>query len=157
MKTKTTLLGMALMAFMLFSTSCSDDTEDKVEEVLGVTFTVNITGGETYKSTTGNGKMDANTFVITSDHGDKEVFLYISKFAEGTYTFDDTLNHATFTYAKSDPSKIYNSLESKQSYVKITKIHTDGVKFDGEFQFACMDANNNTEVITGSWINLSKK
>lgn len=157
MKTKIKFLGLALLSFIIISTSCSKATDDKIEEVAGPIFTVNVSGGDTYKSTTGYGKMVASEFVITSDKGEKEIYLYIKKFEKGNFTFDDLLNHATFSFEKGDVSKIYTATPNKQNFVKITKIHTDGKTFDGEFNISCIDASGDIKVITGAWINLVKK
>ncbi len=156
MKTKIKFLGIALLGLLIFSTSCEKE-EEIVEEILGVTFTVSVTGDDVYKSATAQGKMIGNSFVIESDKSDKEIKLYIPKFEKGTYYFDDTLNYATYTYHKEDPAKIYNSEESSAFYIKITNIHSDGVKFDGEFSFTARDANNDVKIVSGAWINVSKK
>ena len=156
---KIRFLGLALFSFIIIASSCSKETNEKIEETVGPLFTVNIAGtdGESYKSTTGYGKMVGNHFVITSDKGDKEVFLYIKKFEKGKYTFDDTLNYASFSFDKGNPSKIYKSVISKDSYVEIKYIHSDGKTFDGEFSFTCSDSNQSIKMISGEWINLVKK
>ncbi len=156
MKTKIKFLGLALLGLLIFSTSCEKE-EEIVEEILGVKFTVSVTGDDTYTSATAQGKIIGNSFVIESDKSDKEIKLYIPKFEEGTYYFDDSLNYATFTYHKEDPAKIYNSSKSNAFFIKIVRIHSDGVKFDGEYSFTALDANNDVKIISGAWINVSKK
>jgi hypothetical protein len=138
--------------------SCSKNTDDAIEEeLLGIKFEVTVTGDNGFSSTTGYGRMDGNNFVITSDKGDMEIFLYVKEFKKGDYYFNDTSNHATFTYHKEDIPKIFTSTETKDNYVKITNVHTDGVKFDGKFSFMCVDKDNNIKNVSGSWINLPKK
>jgi len=153
---KIKFLGLALFSFIIIASSCSKETNEKIEETVGPLFTVNIAGndGESYKSTTGYGKMEGNHFVITSDKGDKEIFLYIKKFEKGKYTFDDSLNYATFSFDKSDASKIYKSEISKDAYIEIKYIHSDGKTFDGKFSFTCFDSNQDSQTISGEWINL---
>ena len=157
MNNKIKFLGLALLSFIIISTSCSKNTDDKIEEVLGPIFTINIDGGDTYKSTTGHGQMAAGNFLITSDKGDKEIFLTIKIFEKGKYKFDDLVNNATFSFDKSDPTKIYTAAKSSSDWVEITKIHTDNSTFDGKFNFTCMNASGDIKVISGSWVNLEKK
>jgi hypothetical protein len=137
--------------------SCSKDTEDAIEEELGVKFEVTVAGDNGFSSTTGYGKMDGNNFVITSDKGDMQIFLYVKEYKKGDYYFDDKTNNATFTYHKEDASKIFTSTETKDNYIKITNIHSDGGLFDGKFSFMCMDKDSNIKNVSGSWINLPKK
>jgi len=157
MNNKIKFLGLALLSFIIISTSCSKKTDDKIEEVLGPIFTVSIAGGDNYKSTTGHGQMVAGKFLITSDKADKEIFLFIKKFEKGKYKFDDLVNNATFTMDKSDPTKIFTSVKSASDWVEITKIHTDNTTFDGKFSFTCQNAAGDAKVITGTWVNLKKK
>jgi len=157
MNKKLTFLGLALMGLLIFAASCSKKTTDAVEEELGTKFVVTVKGDDGFTSTTGYGKMENGNFVITSDHGDMEIYLYVEKFEKGDYYFDNKTNHATFTYHKEDASKIFTSSETHDNYVKITNIHTDGGKFDGKFSFLCTDKDNNVKEVSGSWINLPKK
>ncbi len=156
---KIKLLGVALLGFILIASSCSKKTDDKIEEAIGVTFTINIAGsnGDSYKAATAHGEMKDGHFVITSDHGDKEIYLYIDKFEKGKYNFSDTLNKATYSYEKSDPSKIYKSTGDAKDFVEITKIHSDNKTFDGKFEFTCSNSANDILFISGSWINVVKK
>jgi len=81
----------------------------------------------------------------------------IKKFEKGKYKFDDVVNNATFTFDKSDPTKIYTSVKSVDDWVEITKIHTDNKTFDGKFSLTCQNAAGDAKVITGNWLNLKKK
>jgi hypothetical protein len=157
MNTKIKLLGLALLSIFIMTVSCSKKTDDAILEELGTEFVVTVSGDNGFTSTTGYGKMDGNKFVITSDHGDMEITLNVTEYKKGDYYFDNKSNNATFTYHKDDASKIYTSTETKDNYIKITNIHTDGGKFDGKFKFMCMDKNSNIKNVSGSWVNLPKK
>ena len=156
MKTKIGFIGLALLGMLIISTSCKKE-EDKVEETIGISFAVTTSDGVNWTTSSVTAKMEGNSFVIKAVKDNKEVVLTIKDFSKGTYRFDDTENHATYTPDNSNAANLYTSSESTDNYVEITNIHTDGVKFDGKFSFLAIDTNMNVVTVSGSWINVPKQ
>ena len=155
MKTRIQLLGLVLFGMLIIGTSCKKE-EEKVEESLGIKFTVTTSDGGSWTASSSTGKMEGSSFVIKASKDNKEVVLTIKEFAKGTFEFDDTANHATYTPDKTDTAKLYNSSEAADNYVKITNIHSDGSRCDGKFSFLATDSNLDVITVSGSWINVSK-
>lgn len=153
MNTKIKFLGLALFGMLIISTSCKKE-EEIIEESFGVIFTVS--GNDSWDTNTATAEMTGTSLVIKTSKDKKEIVLTIKDFAKGKYYFDDEANFAKYTSDNTDASKWYLSTISHDNFIEIINIHSDGIKFDGKFSFLGIDANDNVQTITGSWINVSK-
>ena len=156
MKTTIKFFGMALLGMLLIGTSCKKE-EEKIEESLGITFTVATSDGDSWSASTTTAKMEGSSFAIKASKDHKEIVLTIKEFAKGKYSFDDIENHAAYTPDQTDATKLYSSTNNVDNYIEIINIHSDGSRCDGKFSFLAMDTNTEILTISGSWINVSKQ
>ncbi len=153
MKKTFKFLALALFGILLINTGCDKET---IEEDLGIVFTVTTSDGGSWSASATTANMVGSSFVITGSKDHKKVVLTVKEFVEGSYFFNDTENHATYTPDDTDATKLYTSTDSSDNYVKIVNIHSDGSRSDGKFSFLATDANNDVLTISGSWLNVSK-
>ena len=155
MKTKIKFLGLALVGMLLIGTSCKKE-EEKIEESLGISFTVTDSDGDSWSASTTTAKMEGSSFVITASKDNKEVVLTMKEFSKKSFKFDDTANHATYTPDKTNADKLYSSSETDQNYIEIVNIHSDGSRCDGKFSFLALNDDADVLTISGAWLNVSK-
>ena len=153
MKISIKILVLALFGVLLINTGCD---KEKVEEDLGITFTVTTNDGGSWVASNVDAKMEGSGLKITATKDHHKIVLNIKEFAKGKYTFDDAANHATHTTDDTDASKLFTSTNDASSYIEILNIHSDGARSDGKFNFKATDSDNNELTIDGAWLNVSK-
>ncbi len=145
------IFSLAVIGLLLFSASCAKEAE-KIEESFGLIFTVS--GDDSWSAKTAEATKDGDHYIITATSDSKVLKMYIKDFTKGKYSFNDTLNHATYNNGSSE----FASSITADSYVEITNIHSDGVHFDGKFNLApLVDSSSNIKNLNGNWANATKK